>query len=267
MGRPTKENSRSPQDVIAAAIACLDQEGEAALGVNRVARELGIKPPAICKHLDGNTGLRRAVALAIWRDYLAHCQQHTAGITEPHALLQAGAQATRNFARSHPARYRVMMQYQMQPTDPQEVEIIQNSLRWFQTSLQLYELNHDALIDVMRTVNAAIYGFITREQSDLMTLDRSSDASYEVMLNALVIAIKSTTVVQMIITINGLAEISPVRNQVIAAPHCCTCSPSPPAASGKKSRSNTCSKVYGQSKGKVSIDSPVSSAASSRALR
>ncbi len=83
-----------------------------------------------------------------------------------------------------------MMQYQMRPTDPQEAEIIQDSLRFFQKSLQLYELSDDALIDVMRMVNAAIYGFITREQSELMTLNRSSDASYEVMLDALLVAIE-----------------------------------------------------------------------------
>lgn len=67
MGRPVKEKSLTRQDVINARLACLDKEGESALGVNRVAKELGIKPPAIYKHLDGNTGLRRAVALAIWR--------------------------------------------------------------------------------------------------------------------------------------------------------------------------------------------------------
>jgi hypothetical protein len=38
-------------------------------------------------------------------------------------------------------------------------------------------------------VNAAIYGFIIREQSELMTLDRDPDASYEVMLDALIVAI------------------------------------------------------------------------------
>jgi hypothetical protein len=51
-------------------------------------------------------------------------------------------------------------------------------------------LSEDALIDVMRMVNAAIYGFITRENSEFMTLNRSTDASYEVMLNALLIAIE-----------------------------------------------------------------------------
>jgi hypothetical protein len=39
-------------------------------------------------------------------------------------------------------------------------------------------------------INAAIYGFILREQSELMTLNRSADASYEVMLDALLIAIE-----------------------------------------------------------------------------
>jgi hypothetical protein len=39
-------------------------------------------------------------------------------------------------------------------------------------------------------VNAAIYGFIIREQSELMTLNRSTDRSYEVMLDALLVAIE-----------------------------------------------------------------------------
>lgn len=189
MGRPTKENSLTKQDVIAAAIACLDREGESALGVNRVARELGIKPPAIYKHLEGNAGLRRAVALAIWRNYLVHCQQQTEGVIDPQELFRISAHATRNFARSHFAQYSVMMHYQMRPTDPEEAEVIQDSLHLFQKFLQLHRLSDNALIDVMRMVNAAIYGFIMREQSELMTLDRSADASYEVMLDALLVAI------------------------------------------------------------------------------
>lgn len=102
MGRPTKANSLTQQDVIAAAIACLDQEGKSALGVNRVARELGIKLPTIYKNLDGNAGLRRAVALTIWRNYLTKCRQQTEGIADPQELFRVSAHATRNFARSHP---------------------------------------------------------------------------------------------------------------------------------------------------------------------
>lgn len=190
MGRPLKENSLTPQAVVRAAIDCLDREGEVALGVNRVARALGIKPPAIYKHLDGNAGLRRAVALEIWRNYLADCQKQVIGLTEPRALLRVGAMSTRNFAQQYPARYLVMMQYQLRPIDLEEAAIIQNSLQFFQRSLQLSELSDDAAIDAMRMVNGAIYGFITRELSDLMTINRSPDASYEVMLDALIVAIE-----------------------------------------------------------------------------
>jgi AcrR family transcriptional regulator len=190
MGRPPKEKSLTPQDVIEAAIVCLEKDGESALGVNRVARELGIKPPAIYKHLDGNTALRRAVALVIWRKYWDYCQQETCELSDPHDLLIAGARATRNFASSHPALYKVMMQYQLKPSDPEEKTIILQSLGNLKKSLQLYELNDSELIDVMRMVNAAIYGFITLEQAGLMTLEHSPDKSYEVMLNALVVAIE-----------------------------------------------------------------------------
>jgi AcrR family transcriptional regulator len=190
MGRPVKENSLTPQDVVAVAINCLDREGEAALGVNRVARELGIKPPAIYKHLDGNPGLRRAVALSIWRGYLLDCQRQVMLETEPRKLFRASALATREFARKYPARYRVMTQHQMRPTDPDEAEIIKSFLSLFQKSLRLYGLSDNALIDAMRMVSAAIYGFILNEQAQLMTLARSTDASYEVMLDALLVSIE-----------------------------------------------------------------------------
>lgn len=190
MGRPTKDNSLSRQDVINAAIACLEQDGESALGVNRVARELGIKPPAIYKHLDGNTALRKAVVLAIWQRFFAYYKQQIAGLTDPRALLKAGGHATRDFARSHPALYRVMMQFQLQPTDPEAAEIIAEILSVFQTVLELYDFTQDQLIDVMRMASAAIYGFIAVEQAGLMTLHRSTDASFEVMLEALFVAIE-----------------------------------------------------------------------------
>jgi hypothetical protein len=49
---------------------------------------------------------------------------------------------------------------------------MQDALIFFQTSLHLQGLNDDALIDVMRMVNAAIYGFFMPEHAELMTIDR-----------------------------------------------------------------------------------------------
>ena len=98
MGRPKKEDSLAQQDVINAALVCIDKEGAAALGVTREARELGIKPPAIYKHVNGKTGLRKAVVLNIWNDYLQCCQAAVEGIADTAALFHAGAQAARSYA-------------------------------------------------------------------------------------------------------------------------------------------------------------------------
>jgi AcrR family transcriptional regulator len=190
MGRPVKGKSLTQQDVINAAIACLDKEGEAALGVNRVARELGIKPPAIYKHLDGNAALRRAVALTIWQQYIKWCRQRTDGLSDQ-ALLRAGGHATRDFARSHPERYRTMTQFQLNINDRETAPLIQEVFGFLKRVLQSYNLSETKLIDAMRIVNAAITGFIAIEQAGLMTLEqRSTDDSYQVMLDALVVAIQ-----------------------------------------------------------------------------
>ncbi len=53
MGRP-KGQALSVAVIVEAAIACLEREGDSALGVNRIARLLGIQPPSMYKHFDGN---------------------------------------------------------------------------------------------------------------------------------------------------------------------------------------------------------------------
>jgi len=82
------------------------------------------------------------------------------------------------------------MQVQLQPTDPEASPIIQEALSLFRTGLESYDLSENQLIDVMRMVNAAVSGFIAVDQAGLLTLNRSTDASFEVMLDALFVAIE-----------------------------------------------------------------------------
>jgi AcrR family transcriptional regulator len=190
MGRPTKEKSLSRQDVITTAISCIDREGATALGVSSVARFLGIKPPAIYKHFENGADLQRATAIALWQIYLSACQQHLSGQAITPDLLKQVGHFTRNFAKTYPARYQVMMRIQLQPSDPASNATIQQSLNFLRQALHAYNLTEEQLIDVMRMLNAAIYGFISVEQAGLMTLPRSIDRSYDVMLDALIAAIE-----------------------------------------------------------------------------
>jgi hypothetical protein len=83
-----------------------------------------------------------------------------------------------------------MMQFQLQPNDPESATVIQESQDLFKTLLDSQNLSKTKLIDIMRMVNSAIVGFISLEQSGLLTLPRSTDDSFEVMLDALLEAIK-----------------------------------------------------------------------------
>lgn len=190
MGRPVKEKSLSRQHVIAGAICCIDQDGASALGVSRVARFLGIKPPAIYKHLESGAALQRATAIELWQQYLSDCQQAISERSITTELLKQLGHFTRNFAKAYPARYQVMMQVQLQSSDPEAAVVIQGLLKFLRQALNAYDLSSTQLIDVMRMLNSAIYGFIAVEQAGLMTLERSTDQSYDVMLNALIVAIE-----------------------------------------------------------------------------
>lgn len=189
MGRPPKEKSLSRQDVIAAAICCIDQEGINALGVSRVARFLGIKPPAIYKHLENGAALQQETAIELWRQYLAECEQVMGDRPITTNLLKQLGHFTRNFAKAHSARYQVMMQVQLYPSDPKAGAVIQDLLGFLHRALSAYDLTETQLIDVMRMFNSATYGFIALEQKGLMTLERSLDESYDIMLETLIRAI------------------------------------------------------------------------------
>jgi AcrR family transcriptional regulator len=140
MGRPVKEKSLSRQDVIAAAICCIDQDGASALGVSRVARFLGIKPPAIYKHLESGADLQRATVIELWQQYLTECQQVISERLITINLLKQLGHFTRNFAKTYPARYQVMMQVQLQPSGPEAAVIIQQLLNFLRQTLNPYDL-------------------------------------------------------------------------------------------------------------------------------
>lgn len=191
MGRPTKENSLSRQDVISAAIACIDAEGSLALNVSRVARQLGIKPPAIYKHVPaGKTGLHRAVALALWQQYLDYCHQRLDGLESDRDRLLKGWQITRQFAQQHPHRYQVMTAFVLQPDDAAAAAIIAETQQFLAEALQMYGLSQAKLIDAMRMITATLNGYIAIEQRGNLTLSRSTDASFEVILDALLTAVE-----------------------------------------------------------------------------
>lgn len=66
--------SLSTASVVDGAMRVVDSEGPGALGFNRVARELGIKPPSLYNHVADAGDLRRRVAIRGWERYAERCE-------------------------------------------------------------------------------------------------------------------------------------------------------------------------------------------------
>jgi rhamnose utilization protein RhaD (predicted bifunctional aldolase and dehydrogenase) len=61
---------------------------------------------------------------------------------------------------------------------------------FYKQVLQPYKLTESETIHAMRMLNAAFYGFVATEQAGLLTLEPSTDESYDLMINALIQAIQ-----------------------------------------------------------------------------
>lgn len=190
MGRP-KGQALSVAAIIEAAITCLEREGDSALGVNRIARSLGIQPPSMYKHFDNNAALQRSVTLEIWQRFITLCRQQTRGIEDSRSLIRTVGHTARDFARAHPVLYNVMMRVQLELDDPDFGLIVREMISFYTMALKPYSLDDSELVDAMRLLHATFYGFITAEQAGLFTLARSPDASYEWIIQTLINALES----------------------------------------------------------------------------
>jgi hypothetical protein len=78
----------------------------------------------------------------------------------------------------------------LKPTEPDCAPIVQRIVTFYQRVLQSYNFPESETIHAMRMLNAAFYGFGATEQAGLLTLEPSTEDSYEVMINALIQAIQ-----------------------------------------------------------------------------
>ncbi len=189
MSRP-KGQTLSRKDVVNAAIYCLQQDGESGLGVNRVAHELGIRPPSIYKHIDGNDALRRAVAIeGMYRltEYLNH---QVKGIQDHCCLVRAIAYGIRQFFHDHPALHSVITTTPIDD-DPNYEFAKQTFLAFNAEHLYPFGIEGDDVIHAVRALVSACHGFVLLERSRRFTAPQSLDDSYEWLINTLIFAFES----------------------------------------------------------------------------
>ena len=189
MSRP-RGQTLTRQDVVTAAVVCLQKDGEAGLGVNRVARELGIRPPSIYKHIKGNEALRLAVAaegMRLLTEYLKHYAQDT---NQQDCSIRTIAHAVRQFFHQNQALHQVMTTTIVDGSDPDFQAIKQAFLQFNVTALEPFKLSGDDFIHALRMFISMCHGFSLLEQSQQFKEPQSLDESYEWLISTFILGIR-----------------------------------------------------------------------------
>jgi AcrR family transcriptional regulator len=185
MARP-KGPTLTQKDIVDAAIAVLQTDGEAALGVNRVARSLGIQPPSMYNHVAGNEALYRLVALEGWRRFLDHARRYLAKADSSQAQLRAAAFSYRDCARENPELLAIASSHAMSLEDAEFVAIFHEILNIYRQALTPMGFSEDEIVHAARMLNAAFFGFAQAEKAGIFIMPQPLNDSYEWMVSTLI---------------------------------------------------------------------------------
>jgi AcrR family transcriptional regulator len=187
VARP-KGTALTRDDIVRAAVEVVRAEGPEALGIHRVAREVGIQAPSLYNHVRSKEDLERLVSIEVNRrlgEALATARKRSPG--EPIAAMCA---AYRAFAKREPRLYALAARVIVPPGDPELAPVLSAALAPLQEALAPSGLTGDEAIHAIRTMRAALHGFTLLETSGSFGMRQKVDESFEWLVAALVRALQ-----------------------------------------------------------------------------
>jgi AcrR family transcriptional regulator len=157
--------------VVWAGAELADSEGLEAVTLARLAETLGVRPPSLYAHVNGLEDLRRRIG-ALGAGELAAVLGAAAAGRAGRDALEAVSHAYRGYAREHPGRYAALQPAGLGPEAQAVVDVVVAVLRG-------YGLAGDGAIHAVRTIRAALHGFVSLEAGGGFGIPLSVDESFE----------------------------------------------------------------------------------------
>ena len=163
--------------VVRAAAELADRDGLGAVTLARLAKKLGVRPPSLYAHIKGLEDLRRRIG-ALGAHELAAALGAAAAGRAGRDALEAVAHAYRSYSHEHPGRYAALQPAGLDPEAQAVVDVVVAILRG-------YGLEGEAAIHAVRTIRAALHGFVSLEAEAGFGIPLSVDESFERMVSVL----------------------------------------------------------------------------------
>ncbi len=178
--------ARTPLDsarVIATAARIADSEGLDRLTLTRVADELGVRQPALYRHVDGYDDLLRSLSLR-GREILAQRLADAAvGLSGDDSVAAVG-HAWRQMVRDHPGIYAATDRYPC-AGDAELEAAVEWVLAVLGQTLRGYDLSEEDRVHSARALRSAFHGFSHLESGDGHPLPHDPEDAFEHLVQLL----------------------------------------------------------------------------------
>ncbi len=178
--------ARTPLDsarVIATAARIADSEGLDRLTLTRVADELGVRQPALYRHVDGYDDLLRSLSLR-GREILAQRLADAAvGLSGDDSVAAVG-HAWRQMVRDHPGIYAATDRYPC-AGDAELEAAVEWVLAVLGQTLRGYDLSEEDRVHAARALRSAFHGFSHLESGDGHPLPHDPEDTFEHLVQLL----------------------------------------------------------------------------------
>jgi len=167
------------QIVVQAAADMLNAEGQEALSLGRLAKELGIRTPSLYNHVDGLPGLMRELSILNARNLADRLSEVAIGQSGPD-LVRTVMQAMRAYIKESPGLY--LSTVQASGThDEANPELEQEESRSVKVGLAVmasFGLEGEDAIHAVRGMRSVVHGFSTLEISGGFGMPLELDESF-----------------------------------------------------------------------------------------
>lgn len=174
--------------VIDTAAMLADRDGFESITLTGVAKELGVRQPALYRHVESYQGLVRSLSLR-GRELLANAMSEAAiGVAGDEAVAAVG-RAWRAVAAEHPGQYTATDRFPC--TDDDELEAaVDRIVEVLAMSLSSFGLDDENRIHAARTLRSAFHGFTHIELCDGHPHRTNPDDTFEHMIELLCAGIR-----------------------------------------------------------------------------
>jgi AcrR family transcriptional regulator len=174
----------SEERVVAEAERMADEVGLENVTMAALAQRLGVRQPSLYKHIASLPALRRVIGLRTVTALTGELARAAVGRSGEDALV-AMARAFRKWVKDHPGRYQAG-QRAPDPGDTAYEAAATEVIELFSSVLSAFELSGDDAIDAIRSLRAAMHGFVSLELLGGFAIPIDIDRSYERLVSAVI---------------------------------------------------------------------------------